>query len=357
VPRKDQEGAFAAAGPTSCRSAKLALAMCAKLAEPKPEAPFDDRRRLVRGGKNPSTSALPQRNAGSQVHEQGGRGGIADAHLPEADHGRLLIGRELRRPLVDEPASPPHPLDELLVGHRGTVKKTARSPGDLGMHDRQVSGKREIDPGIDDAQPEAVLATEHVDGRAAAHEVEHHLRGHLGRIRADSGASNAVIGRTNEDRRPAHHGGEGALNLPESAGQTFEIAQGAERLGLAIDDPLQRAAHFPIRSGNGRRTPMCDHEHLLGMECSSCATRPNRATRCPQVSPDTCRSLWPAAAPCMLYVSPSWPSELRERAGRSPDPGFSTTTGTNSTHQTFPSGEMASSKGLTRYFWLRPLTL
>jgi hypothetical protein len=105
-----------------------------------------------------------------------------------------------------------------------------------------------------------VLAAEHVDGRAACDEVEHHLCRHRLRIGAHARMGNAMVCCEHHRGRPHQRGRFGVLDQADLHGQLFQPAERAERLGLAVHGSAQaltqrgvKGRKFNLHSGTAFR--------------------------------------------------------------------------------------------------------
>ena len=124
------------------------------------------------------------------------------------------------------------------------MQKIARSRTHLRLHQFRMLRKVGGDSGIHNLEHDAVLSAEDVDRRAPAQEVQHHLRGHFRRIRADAFGGDPVIARKHEHRRILELRGRGALNASDLQSQRFQTSQRAGRLGLAVNPMLEFGGPF-----------------------------------------------------------------------------------------------------------------
>ena len=113
------------------------------------------------------------------------------------------------------------------------------------------------DARIDNAQGQAALAREHIDGRAAAQEVGHHLRRDFLRIGRDARARRAMVARKHGDAWAREHRHGTALQQADLQREGFEPAEAATRLGAAVEPGLQtrgqrrivKARHGGVEAG------------------------------------------------------------------------------------------------------------
>jgi hypothetical protein len=142
-------------------------------------------------------------------------------------------------------------------GHvdRGVLGADGESPLDLfarhGRPAREIGGTCS-NANIDDREPRARAAREHVDRRAAAREIGDHLRCHFAGVRRHAVGGDAVVGGEHGDRRGERRRNRAPLARREPAGQLLESSERALRLrkrGLARERRGERSA---IGSGNHR---------------------------------------------------------------------------------------------------------
>ena len=152
----------------------------------------------------------------------------------------------------------PLPLGQAVLKADGSaelfVEPVKISEGLLEWLGNEVSVKTpsDIPASLRALEGEAVLTREAVGGGAAGEEVEHHLRGHFGRVGADAGAGQAVVGGEDGQARALELGAQRLLHPADLQGQRLQLAERAERLGLAVDGVAQGREDGGVGGGNGK---------------------------------------------------------------------------------------------------------
>ena len=163
--------------------------------------------RIVKAGAapGPALAAAAEQSRGKRR----GRGGVADAHLAEAEkigacRHRIVAGR--------------HGLDELGLAH--------------GLLFSEIAGGR-IELQRDHAKLGADGLADLIDGSTAALEIRHHLGGDRGGIGRDAARHDAMIAGEDQHRHLVEARRFAALPAPEPGDQLFEPAEAPLRLGEA----------------------------------------------------------------------------------------------------------------------------
>ena len=172
----------------------------------------------VPGPQTSSGAAREQRRG-----ERGGRGGVRDAHLADAEQADAVA-----RQLVGDSAARGEPAARLAASHRRARQVAVPAPC------------RSRDAGDGRATPMSTTTTRRPgaparDRRAAAREVEQHLRRHVLRVRADTLGGDAVVGGHDDDARAATARRRRAANRSERHGEVLQPAETAARLGLGVE--------------------------------------------------------------------------------------------------------------------------
>ena len=95
-----------------------------------------------------------------------------------------------------------------------------------------------------------MLTAEHVDGRTACDEIQHHLRRHRLRIGAHARMGDTVVRSEHHHRRAREHRRLGVLDQADLHGQRLQPTQRTQRLGLAINSGLQAGTQHRIKRRN-----------------------------------------------------------------------------------------------------------
>ena len=186
---------------------------------------------------------LVQRAAGDEVGQQAGGGGVADAHLAEADgvaaarmpaahefralgDGCVALGGRHRRLLKIVVGA--QPLFGEDVFHAG-----ARLSWNIARH-----------AAVDDRQFQRGLARQHVDRRAPGEEVQHHLRRDFLRIGRHTGLRCAVVARKHCDAWRAQVRAEALLDQAKLQRDVLKLAKAAHRLGAGVEALLEGGREF-----------------------------------------------------------------------------------------------------------------
>ena len=107
------------------------------------------------------------------------------------------------------------------------------------------------DAGVDDAERGADRAGEDVGGGAAGEEVQEHLPGDGLGVGGDAFVGEAVVGGEDGELAGGHPRVERGLGAGDLRGERLDAAEGAERLGLAVDPGLE--AGLEVRVGGWRQ--------------------------------------------------------------------------------------------------------
>ena len=124
-------------------------------------------------------------------------------------------------------------------GHRRLAQRVAGAGADAAGEEVGVVDRRAGDAGVDDAQGGADRAGEDVGGGVAGEEVQQHLPGDGLRVGGDAFVRQAVVAGEDGELAGAHPRVERALGAGDRGGEVLDAAEGAERLGLAVDPPAE----------------------------------------------------------------------------------------------------------------------
>ena len=176
--------------------------------------------------------ATRQRNARELVHQHRRRRRVANAHLAEADHIAAFL------------AGLPHnccPFCECRFAfgqtHGGFAGEVSCAlPNALGNQNSifQIT-ETPFYTRVNNGQRKAVLAAEHIDGRPARQEVQHHLPRHFRRIAAHAFIGNAVVGGKHDYLRCGELWRQRLLDQADLRGDCFQHPQCAGGFGLVVD--------------------------------------------------------------------------------------------------------------------------
>ena len=180
--------------------------------------------------------------------DQRRRRGVADAHFAETDNIATL-----RRQLSDDRRTASHRLGALGRAHRRLFQVIGGAAGDFCVNKAVDRSKVMGDAGIDDSQRNPVVPAEDVDRRAAIEEIADHLPGHILRKGRNAGPGRAVIAGKDQHLRLLQHRRQRLLQQPDAHGERFQLAERAERLGLAVDLVFERFFNGPVRGRNTER--------------------------------------------------------------------------------------------------------
>jgi hypothetical protein len=121
------------------------------------------------------------------------------------------------------------------------MREVARARANRNIDKTLGSRQRRRDTCIDHFERNAGHAAERVNRSAACQEVRHHLRGHGLRIRAHPFLCDAMVAGKHDHGRALYRGMRRFLDQAHLPSQRFEPPQAAGRLGLRVDQVLQRA--------------------------------------------------------------------------------------------------------------------
>ena len=140
----------------------------------------------------------------------------------------------------------------LVGGHGRLLRKVARAGADrcVDQTRRVRRPQRRSHAGIDHFQRKPMLTAEHVDGRTACDEIQHHLRRHRLRIGAHARMGDTVVRSEHHHRRAREHRRLGVLDQADLHGQRLQPTQRTQRLGLAINSGLQAGTQHRIKRRN-----------------------------------------------------------------------------------------------------------
>ena len=139
---------------------------------------------------------------------------------------------------------------ELLAGHGGRFEEVLRAARHGNVDERCMRRKISRNARVDDLQPNAVSAAEHIDGCTAAQEVMHHLRGDGLWIWTHARSDDAVIAREHQHGRTREIGRRALLNPADLVGHALERAQTAGRLRFDVNGVPERGVHRRGRRGD-----------------------------------------------------------------------------------------------------------
>ena len=125
--------------------------------------------------------------------------------------------------------------------------------------------KISIDADVRHDDARVSMPREHVDRRAAAQEVEHHLRCDLAWIRADTFRGDAVVGREREDDGVLERWVEAAGHPGEADRQFLQHPKAACGFGQ-LRLTRHSLAHRLLIEGRDRHLEFADLRHV-GIEC------------------------------------------------------------------------------------------
>ena len=187
-------------------------------------------------------NAVVERRGRQAVQDQGGGGGVADAHL--ADRQKLGVAG------LGEARAGLECLVQLGSRHGGFERGVGRSAGDIVGDQVGVLGELGGDARIDNRYVAAHGASEGVGAGLARQEGRDHGGGDVGRIGRDGGLVEPMV--AGEDQQA---GAIAARIWPagdqgEAHGEVLDAAQGAGRLGLAVDQGAELGLAGAVEGGD-----------------------------------------------------------------------------------------------------------
>ena len=174
-----------------------------------------------------------EREAGELVGDERGGGGVADAHLAEGDRVPVAVGAE----------------GAALARARGRARpaviagsaRALRVPGPMRRESR--SGCSIGAPATPASTTRSAAPTERAKTLAAAppaRKFSEHLPGDRLRVGGDALGGEAVVGGEDGQLAGPHPRRERAAGAGDLGGEVLDAAEGAERLGLAVDPAAER---------------------------------------------------------------------------------------------------------------------
>ena len=194
------------------------------------------RRNVVVVDAGAAAGDLLGRRAREHRRERAGRGRVADAHVADADQADAVA-----RERVGQLRARRQRRQRLRARHRGPAREVRGSGADAPRADLRRGRRRMRDAHVDDDDARARLPREHVDGGAAAREVQQHLPGHFLRVGADA------LRRRRRGRRPSRRSpsqdGVWARRRRESPAswQTRSSSRPRLRRGLVLSSSIRCA--------------------------------------------------------------------------------------------------------------------
>ncbi|SKY90326.1 Uncharacterised protein [Mycobacteroides abscessus subsp. abscessus] len=191
--------------------------------------------------------------AGQGTDENRCGSGVSDAHLTRDEKVCTRVNQ-----VVDDGTSCGDGRASLGDGQRIGDAEVAAAASNLVARD--LGWGVGVDRHVDDVQRRAALAGEDVDRCASRGDVRDHLRGHLGRVRGDTGLRDAVIAREHHHVRLLDRAGRTlALTRGDPCAEVFEPAERTSGLGQGeltvargLRDGLVRTVDVVENLGIGR---------------------------------------------------------------------------------------------------------
>jgi hypothetical protein len=195
-----------------------------------------------------ASDALGQGRRGQTVHDQRRRRGVADTHLAQ------------RQDFETFPSDVTRDLDATLQGERDLVgrqsgldSRVAGPSADLAGQEFRMLRQLRIDPRVDHPQLGADRAGEGIGAGLAGQEGRDHRLGDGGGIGRHAFGRQAVIAREDGQQGLVHRRRRAPGDQPQAYRQVLDAAQGAERLGLAVDQGAQPDRMGDVDRRDGRQ--------------------------------------------------------------------------------------------------------
>jgi adenosylcobinamide kinase/adenosylcobinamide-phosphate guanylyltransferase len=190
--------------------------------------------------------------------------GVANAHLAQQQGVRLGSDGCGSKPAASRDRG-----GALICAHCSLEQAIARAQAEAAVQQAWCGLQDRGNPRVDHRQRQAVLACQHIDGRASSEIVRDHLRRDFRWIGTDASQSNAMVGREYHDARLRETWLLSLQDQPDAHGQRFQLTERAARLGAGVQAPLQSLSsdHRPNGKGGvvhaGTVSRMIARRHLI----------------------------------------------------------------------------------------------